>query len=390
MTGFEEVHVGSMDPARFRAVVLGPRFDEVDLGIQDSRELFEGRAIWHVNSTARGGGVAEMLQSLLAYARGAGVDARWVVIDGDPDVLRRHQAHPQPPARRRRGTAAPLGDAERDDLRARRWRRARAELADRVRPGDVVFLHDPQTAGHGRARCARPARMVVWRCHVGVDQPNELARGAWDFLRPYVEHADAYVFSRAEFVWEGLDRDRIWIVPPSIDAFSPKNQELEPEAVARDPRDGRARPTARARRRATLRPPGRHPGPGGPRAPRSHQDAPLPAGGPLVVQVSRWDRLKDPVGVLRGLRRARSPTRDAHLLLAGPGGRPRSPTTPRAPRCSPRCSRRRERLADGRARSACTSPACRWTTSRRTRRSSTRSSGAPTSSSRRASPRASG
>ena len=72
---------------------------------------------------------------------------------------------------------------------------------------------------------------MVWRCHIGVDRPGPLARQAWDFLRPYVTEADAYVFSRKEFVWDELDRERVWIVPPSIDAFSPKNQDLEPDAV---------------------------------------------------------------------------------------------------------------------------------------------------------------
>ena len=106
-----------------------------------------------------------------------------------------------------------------------------AALADVVVPADVVFLHDPQTAGLVPAMRATGAR-VVWRCHVGLDLPNDLARGAWAFLRPYVEQAEAYIFSRQEFAWEGLDRERIWVVPPSIDAFSPKNQDLEPAVVA--------------------------------------------------------------------------------------------------------------------------------------------------------------
>ena len=72
---------------------------------------------------------------------------------------------------------------------------------------------------------------MVWRCHVGLDHPNGLARRAWEFLRPYVEEADAYVFSRRAFAWEGLDEARLWLVAPSIDAFSAKNQELELEAV---------------------------------------------------------------------------------------------------------------------------------------------------------------
>ena len=72
---------------------------------------------------------------------------------------------------------------------------------------------------------------VVWRCHIGIDHAGVLAREGWEFLRRYVEPADAYVFSRERFVWDGLDRDRVWLVPPSIDIFSPKNQDLDPDAV---------------------------------------------------------------------------------------------------------------------------------------------------------------
>ena len=92
----------------------------------------------------------------------------------------------------------------------------------------MVIVHDPQPAGLIPALQDHGAT-VVWRCHVGVDEPNDTARSAWDFLRPYVERADACVFSRRSYAWSGLDR--VEIVPPSIDAFSPKNQSLEPAAV---------------------------------------------------------------------------------------------------------------------------------------------------------------
>jgi trehalose synthase len=72
---------------------------------------------------------------------------------------------------------------------------------------------------------------VIWSCHVGLDQPNDLARTAWAFLRPAVHQADAYVFSRAAYCWEGLDRARLAVIAPCIDAFAPKNQPLEPPTV---------------------------------------------------------------------------------------------------------------------------------------------------------------
>ena len=81
------VPVAPLPPERFREL-LGPDYEEVAEGIRRAREVFAGRAVWHVNSTARGGGVAELLQSLLAYARGASVDARWVVIEGGAEFFR--------------------------------------------------------------------------------------------------------------------------------------------------------------------------------------------------------------------------------------------------------------------------------------------------------------
>src|ERR671919_239305 len=77
-----------MSPDRFRTVLVPERYDELERGIGEVRELLDGRVVWNVNSTARGGGVAELLQPLLAYARGAGVDARWAVIEGNPDFFR--------------------------------------------------------------------------------------------------------------------------------------------------------------------------------------------------------------------------------------------------------------------------------------------------------------
>ena len=285
----EEVAVGALPPERFREVI-GPRFDEVATGMVRAREVFAGRAVWHVNSTARGGGVAELLQSLLAYTRGAGVDARWVVIGGDTDffaVTKRihNHLHGSP------GDGGELGPAERE-IYERSLAPAAADLAARVRADDVVFLHDPQTAGMVEA-LRKTGAVVVWRCHVGLDLPNETARGAWDFLRPYVRDADAFVFSRQDFVWENLDRDRIWLVAPSIDAFSPKNQELEPAVVASIlSRIGLSHGASPDRGRFTRQDgtPGRVD-----RTAEVDQDGLIPPEAMLVSQVSRWDRLKDPV-----------------------------------------------------------------------------------------------
>jgi trehalose synthase len=306
----EEVAPASLDP--FRSV-LGERFAAVESDVAHARELFAGRVVWHVNSTARGGGVAELLQSLLAYARGAGVDARWAVIGGEPEFFaitkRIHNLlHGSP------GDGGPLGEAEREAYE-RTLREPARLLAELVRERDVVFLHDPQTAGMVAPVLATGAT-VVWRCHVGLDHPDEHARRAWDFLRPEVRDAHALVFSREAFVWDGLPKERIWIVAPSIDAFSPKNQDLDPEAVAAilgtvGLSDGAAGEDACFVRRDGT--PGRVD-----RAADIQQSQRIPAGAPVITQVSRWDRLKDPVGVLRGFAEHAGRSQGAHLVLAGP------------------------------------------------------------------------
>jgi trehalose synthase len=305
-----DVPVAAVSLERFRDL-LGDRYAELEEAMRTARELFAGRVIWHVNSTARGGGVAELLQSLLAYARGAGVDARWVTISGNEPFFAltkriHNNLHGSP------GDGGGLSEAERAVYEGALAASA-AALAERLRPNDIVYLHDPQTAG--LTELSRDAGVeVIWRCHVGIDEPNELSRRAWAFLTPYVEGASAYVFSRREFFWDGLDLDKLWIVPPSIDVFSPKNEDLDPGAVSSIlatiglAADGGEAPVfrredgsqARVDRRAQLT-----------------QDGPLPGDAPAIAQVSRWDRLKDPAGVLRCFAEySRHPS--ARLVLAGP------------------------------------------------------------------------
>src|SRR5256714_2293845 len=185
-----------------------------------------------------------------------------------------------------------------------------------VRPRDVVVLHDPQTAGLIPAVRGRGVR-VIWRCHVGLDLPNELARRAWRFLLPYVQEADAYVFSREAFAWEGLDESKVTVIPPSIDAFSPKNQELDQNSVhailaaagiVKD-HTSPAHPcftrgdgsSGRVDRRADML-----------------EEEMLAPNQRVVLQVSRWDRLKDPLGVIMGFAEHVAPNTDAHLVYAGP------------------------------------------------------------------------
>jgi trehalose synthase len=309
----EQVPVAPVMPDRFRDVLRQEQAAEFERTIARGRALLEHRVVWNVNSTARGGGVAEMLASLLAYTRGAGLDARWMVIGGDPAFFRvtkriHNMLHGAP------GDGMGLGADDEDVYRETATRNA-TELAPLIRPDDIVILHDPQTAGLIEPIRARGAH-VVWRCHVGVDVAEERARAAWGFLLPHVRLADALVFSREVYVWEGLDPARVSVIAPSIDAFSAKNQPLAPETASAILRAAGAETGTAGGQPVFARRDGT-PGRVDRRAELSGSPA-LPAGVRAVMQVSRWDRLKDPVGVLASFCKRIAPRSDAHLVLAGP------------------------------------------------------------------------
>jgi trehalose synthase len=307
------VPVGTLRPERFREALDEDAWQEFSGLLEQARDVLKGRVVWNVNSTATGGGVAELLRSLLAYSRGAGVDARWTVVAGNPrffEVTKRIHNNLHGAA----GDGGDLGEAERriyEDALAE----SVDELAEMVSPDDVVVLHDPQTAGavHKLHEIGVP---VIWRCHVGLDVPNDHARRAWDFLVPYVREADAYVFSREAFVWDGLDDSKISLIAPSIDAFSPKNEDLDPDAVRSILNAAGIVPDGRGEHPVFTR----HDGSPG----RVDRQADLVEAAPLgiedrvVLQVSRWDRLKDPLGVINGFAEHVTGTTDAHLVYAGP------------------------------------------------------------------------
>jgi trehalose synthase len=310
MAVLQEVRVDARPLERFREVIGDERTERFIAVAAAAAQRLEGRTVWNVNSTASGGGVAEMLSVLLTYVRGAGVDTRWLVIEGDAPffaVTKRLHNHLHGSA----GDGGALGPDEHatyDRITAANA----AAMRDVLRPGDVVLLHDPQTAGLA-ATVADCGAHPVWRCHIGPADRDGLVDGAEAFLAPYLQPCEAFVFSRDAHVHPWMrDRD-VYIIPPSIDPFSPKNQELTAGAA-----------------RAIVAAVGLLPD-GGPDAVFLRRDGspthvvrtadiarggPLPDDVPLVVQVSRWDRLKDMAGVMHGF--AAHVAAPAHLALVGP------------------------------------------------------------------------
>lgn len=316
----DEVDVSATPLERLGEVLPAHRVEALAAAADRARRALGDRTVWHVNATAHGGGVAEMLQTMLAYGNGVGVTNRWLVIDADPEFFvitkRLHNMlHGAP------GDGGLLGEVERAhyetvlDVNLE-------QLRLRVAPGDVVVLHDPQTAGLASG-LRRAGAHVAWRCHVGRDDSNDTSRTAWAFLRPFLVHAEVVVLSRRSYAPEWLDPQRVVVIAPSIDPFSPKNVALTTDSVSSvlaavglvggvDP----SGPVAFGRCDGTH---------GTVRNHRDHgglvMDGPPPAHDvPLVVQVSRWDVLKDMSGVMTGfatmLRHHESDR--THLMLAGP------------------------------------------------------------------------
>jgi trehalose synthase len=283
--------------------------------IRGARRVLGARTVVNVNSTAVGGGVAELLETLLGYARGGGVATRWFVIEGDPaffDVTKRIHNGLYGSS----GDGGPLGAAEAEVYE--RTLRANARNIDGVvRPGDIVILHDPQTAGLAPA-FRRFGATIVWRCHVGSDRSNEWTERSWRFLRPHLEDVDAFVFSRRPFAPEWTVPDRTHVISPSINPFSTKNMHLTGAEVRgmlvaagliTAPNPTRTVGFRRANgRRGVVR----H------RATVVREGGPPPLGAPLVVQISRWDRMKDMAGVMAGFGEGFDASLGADLVLAGP------------------------------------------------------------------------
>ena len=318
MTKMQDVPIGTRSLDRF-AEYVEPEALSVALVIAERMSAaLKGRVVWHVNSTAAGGGVAEMLHVLLPYARGFGIDTRWLVLAGDDDffvVTKRlhHALHGSI------GDGSSLGDDARK-IYERVVGENAEELVARVRPRDVVILHDPQTAGLIPYMADRGA-LTFWRCHVGADTRDEQTDLGWDLLAPYLDRSAANIFTRRQYIPDCCDHGRSVIIPPSVDPFSPKNQQLDDFAV-----------------RSILQTTGIIEGPAGDAAPAFlHADGspglvvrqseierhgrPPAWETPLVVQVSRWDLLKDPVGVIRGFvhyLNSNKPDTETHLVVAGP------------------------------------------------------------------------
>jgi trehalose synthase len=238
--------------------------------IEEMRALAKplaGCSVEMVNSTAVGGGVAEMLNRLVPLAEELGLNIRWEVMTGGDDFFEVTKAfhnalhgepyHPEP--------------AHFDIFRAYNEQNFKRIPLD----AEFIIIHDPQPAGFIQAR-SQKAGHWIWRCHIDLSHPNP---SVWDFLESYVSQYDGAIFSSPQFARQLQIPQYLFF--PAIDPLAEKNRELEPEFIMQ--------------------------------VLERYSIDPIR---PILTQISRFDRLKDPVGVIRAYRIVRRYF-DCQLILAG-------------------------------------------------------------------------
>lgn len=262
----QQVAVGRWSLDAYEGIVPAPAIEE----LREHAHTLRDARILHVNATPYGGGVSELLRSSVPLLRDLGLRVDWKVIGGNRDFFHATKA-----------LHNALQGAERSLTESEQvaYQQSMTENAPTLDGTyDFIVIHDPQPVGLLRAHGKGHARWV-WRCHIDTSEPNT---HAWGFLAPYLEGFDAAVFTMPEFVPPGLPVPRVEVIAPAIDPLSPKNIELD-SATANQILDWIG--------------------------------VDLP--GRLVTQVSRFDRWKDPLGVIDAYRIVREQIGDLQLALVG-------------------------------------------------------------------------
>jgi trehalose synthase len=243
---------------------------EVIAEIRGLAESLKGARVVHINSTPYGGGVAEILSALVPLMCDTGLEAEWQVISGDSEFFSVTKAFHNA----LQGADIPLTEEMKSIYN--RYSMLNAETFEGEY--DFVVVHDPQPAGllhfHGR----EGGRKWIWRCHIDT---STTFRPVWEFLRPYLEEYDAAIFTMRDYAGDA-HFERLALIPPSLDPLSPKNSPLSEDECEKIVA-GFGVDTKR----------------------------------PLLLQVSRFDPWKDPLGVIDAYRIVKKEFPDAQLALVG-------------------------------------------------------------------------
>ena len=243
--------------------------DSLTAEIRHLAELLKGARVVHINATAFGGGVAEMLQSLVPLMCEVGLDAEWQVIAGDDEFFTVTKAFHNG----LQGMDGPLTDGMKETWG--RYNRTNAENFEGQY--DFIVVHDPQPAGLLHFHGDSAGRHWIWRSHIDTSHPNP---SYWEFMVPFLAGYDAGIFSMKEYAGEGIAFPELAIIHPSIDPLSQKN-----------------RPMSRKRARRICRGLG------------------VDTDRPVITQVSRFDPWKDPLGVVDAYRIVKRNIPEVQLVL---------------------------------------------------------------------------
>jgi trehalose synthase len=254
------------DVEQYRLLVGDELMDEVAALAKELRSV----RICHINSTAYGGGVAELLSRYLPLLQGVGVSAEWRLIHGEPEFFTITKAFHNA----LQGAHYDLQEAEQNTYLEVNEQSARL-LESKY---DVIIVHDPQPAAIRHFAGPRGAKWI-WRCHIDSSAPDE---GVRNFLVPLIHEYDAFVFTMQAFLLPGLDRDRARFIAPAIDAFATKNMDL-PSGLCR----------------------------------RAIADSGVDVNRPILLQVARFDPWKDPLGVIEAYRLVKREFSNVQLALIG-------------------------------------------------------------------------
>lgn len=238
---------------------------------QLSKDL-SGASVVHVNSTKLGGGVAEILHWMIPLMNDLDLNASWEVVEGSEDFYRTTKAFHNGLQGVNVGLSQSMIDAYEDTLEANAGR-----LRETLEAADFVICHDPQPA-RLLSLCPDRKGKWIWRCHIDVSHPN---RKVWNYLKSQVSEFDASIFSMPDFA-QRLPHPQ-FIIAPSIDPLSEKNCEINSDEI-----------------NTTVR----------------HLN--IPGDLPILTQVSRFDRFKDPLGVIQAFEMLNGSVH-ARLVLAGGG-----------------------------------------------------------------------
>jgi trehalose synthase len=252
------------------AQVTGP---DVIAQLRQLAAPLAGAKVVHINSTRVGGGVAEILTKMIPLTRELGIDTHWDIITGESEFFECTKGMHNT----LQGNRIPIGESL-----LRVYEETNASNAETLRPvledADFVFIHDPQPAAL-LSHCPNRKGKWIWRCHIDASRPY---RPVWKYLRQFVAPYDASIFSLAAFAQE-LPHPQ-YLIPPSIDPLSEKNVSLEASDVQ-----------------------------------QIYNKYQLDPERPLIAQVSRYDRFKDPIGVIQAYQLAKRFLPGIQLVLAGGG-----------------------------------------------------------------------